>query len=464
MQYKEIQEQFNRVISYSQDIENPQTDELFEQWLEAKRDFIEAMNGNLIFEWPEKVSFELGQKEKSLRIDDFIDLVLGKYDNIELADFLNCQRDNFFSNLVSSRYKTFDGTIIPAGMKIIKAFKYFEKDPKILNDLQSAASMIIQEDKIEGTLCFSVHPLDFLSASENNHNWRSCHALNGDYRAGNLSYMVDKSTVICYLKSSRMEKLPNFPEDVLWNSKKWRVWLYFSERWDMMFAGRQYPFYTESGLNFVKERVLPILRMGDWSPWMIGKVRQVSENGYHFYFSSPYIPIGNKLVSLKDLISNEEGSLQFNDLLSSSCYDPMYAYKVEDRYSHFGSEKYPITSPRTKIKVGGKCKCLRCAAVPIELSETMLCTPCELKYGNSDSEVFGICPNCSNRFIVDDGYWIESTGETICESCADNYTDVCECCGERFYQDDIIYDSERALVFCKYCFEELEDITPEEDY
>ena len=128
--------------------------------------------------------------------------------------------------------------MIPRGMKIVKSFKYFEKDEDTLADIQSAASMIIQEDKIEGKLCMSVHPLDFLSLSENTYNWRSCHALDGDYRAGNLSYMVDSSTVICYLKSDRDERLPNFPPEVKWNSKKWRVLLFFSNDWDMIFAGR----------------------------------------------------------------------------------------------------------------------------------------------------------------------------------------------------------------------------------
>ena len=212
MQYKEIQEKFNKVISYSQGIEHPQTDNLFSRWLENKRDFIEAMDGRLIWEWPEPVSFELGIKEKNLRIDDFIDMVCTKWQNNDLADFISLERDGFFSNQVVTQYiYPQKNIIIPQGMKLLKAFKYFEDDIKVLNDMQSSASMIIQEDKVTGTLCLSVHPLDFLSTSENNHNWRSCHALDGEYKAGNLSYMVDKSTIICYLKSNRDEQLPNFP-------------------------------------------------------------------------------------------------------------------------------------------------------------------------------------------------------------------------------------------------------------
>ena len=154
MQYKEIQEKFNKVISYSQGIEDPKTDNLFSRWLESKRDFIEAMDGRLIWEWPEPVSFELGIKEKNLRIDDFIDMVCTKWQNNDLADFISLERDGFFSNQVVTQYiYPQKNIIIPQGMKLLKAFKYFEDDIKVLNDMQSSASMIIQEDKVTGTLC-----------------------------------------------------------------------------------------------------------------------------------------------------------------------------------------------------------------------------------------------------------------------------------------------------------------------
>ena len=216
MQYTAIQEQFNSVIEYSQGYSGVNTDELFEKWLDAKRDFIEVMGGKLIYEYPETVYFELGPKEKSLRVDDFISMVENRWDNYDLSLFIEAQKEGFFSNQVVESYN-YNGQIIPKGMKLLKAFKFFESNTKVLNDIQSAASMIIQEDKVEGKLCLSVHPLDFLSSSENTHNWRSCHALDGDYRGGNLSYMVDKSTIMFYLISAKNEKLLIFLIVVPWN-------------------------------------------------------------------------------------------------------------------------------------------------------------------------------------------------------------------------------------------------------
>ena len=64
------------------------SDKLFADWLEAKRDFIEAFNGKLIWEWPEKVSFELSDTEKKKRIRDFTNTIWNSYDNYELGNFV----------------------------------------------------------------------------------------------------------------------------------------------------------------------------------------------------------------------------------------------------------------------------------------------------------------------------------------------------------------------------------------
>ena len=48
-------------------------------------------------------------------------------------------------------------------MKILKALKYFDLPKNAMNDIQSKASQLIQANSITGTLCFSVHPLDYLS-------------------------------------------------------------------------------------------------------------------------------------------------------------------------------------------------------------------------------------------------------------------------------------------------------------
>ena len=451
--YNDVQEQFNKVISYSQGIPEPETDKLFADWLEAKRDFIEAFGGQLIYEWPEKVSFELGSREKSLRLDDFIGVLENRYENYDLAEFVRANREGFFSNQVVEPYTTSKGDTIPKGMKLLRAFKFFESDANALEAEQNAASMIIQEDKIEGTLCLSVHPLDFLSTSENTHNWRSCHALDGEYRSGNLSHMIDHSTFICYLKSSKDEKLPNFPPDVPWNSKKWRVLFYMSDRWDMIFAGRQYPFCTETGLDFVKNKVFPRANLGDFSSWIDKKYCGFKDKDVYSNFSHSYVPVVDGLVPLDELVINEPGSLQFNDVLSSSCYDALYAYK---KVECFGGYKYAPMHKFTRFHIGGKCNCTRCGKYPIEITSSFMCNDCELEYGDSEDDMFAYCPCCGSRYYYDDGVWVEGDEECVCPSCADSETTICDCCGTRHYTSAMVYSRKHNKYLCPECWDEMQ--------
>ena len=55
----ELKENIKKVIQYSQGIEEPKIDKLFDFWFENKRDIIEAMGGKTIYEIEEPFTFEL---------------------------------------------------------------------------------------------------------------------------------------------------------------------------------------------------------------------------------------------------------------------------------------------------------------------------------------------------------------------------------------------------------------------
>lgn len=457
--FEDLKEQFRSVIEYSQNIPTPQVDELFERWAEAKRDFIEAFGGKLIVEMPNEMAFSIGDSEKEIKVRDFQCLIENKYRNYALSDFVDAMIDGFYKNETVQAWTAPDGTKIPKGMKIIKAFKYFEEDKEALFNLQNEASRIIQEDKIRGKLCFSVHPLDFLSASENNHNWRSCHALDGEYRAGNLSYMVDNSTVMAYLKSENDEKLPDFPDDVPWNSKKWRVLLFFSNDWKMLFAGRPYPFASETGIEQIR-RLLPILGFGPkWSEWKSWKSNRLKDEKSDTIVDLRYklVPVGEIAVPMKRLVKDLPGSLQYDDLLNSSCYDPIYCYQEHD-CSWVKSFYTGMTTDDTQFFIGGSVNCLCCGKKPISISETMMCNDCESEYGELNSEDFGYCACCNRHIYLGDAIWVGD--EPICPSCVDTELERCDCCGELFYQSDIVYNREREQTLCRWCDESLDNRPP----
>ena len=174
-----LEEQVAAVIGHSQKIENPKVTALLEDWRKAKKTFIELFNGELIYQYPTLLSFTLGEQEKVERVNHFIQVVDEEYNLSELSLFLEAQKESFFENKVTTDYEYLNAegkwVEVPIGMKLIKAFKFFISDKVLLHHIQDEASMIIQENKLTGYLCLSVHPLDYLSSSENQCNWRSCH-------------------------------------------------------------------------------------------------------------------------------------------------------------------------------------------------------------------------------------------------------------------------------------------------
>lgn len=375
--------------------------------------------------------------------------------NNELACFIDENKDGFFSNVVVESFTTPGGGKIPKGMKLVKAFKYFEDDRITLEEIQNRASMIIQEDKVEGHLCFSVHPLDFLSTSENTYNWRSCHALDGEYRCGNLSYMMDKSTVVVYLRSDKEENiLPNFPPEVKWNSKKWRMLLFMSDRWNAMFAGRQYPFFSETALEAVLYHASEAFRLsGEWSNWHNDEFRNFKfagddEGRDEMWFRNVYIPMKDKLYLKNELIEDCENPMHFNDLLRSSCYIPYYCW--QKRSWGYNNEIH--------FTIGGEIPCLRCGKHPVAQTDDMLCQDCELEYGSSEDEMYTTCSCCGRRILYDDSYYVESSGENICEYCADRECRECDNCGELYWNNEISYDKKNHDYRCEHCHSEQQEL------
>lgn len=467
MDFDKIKEEVKEVIRFSQGFSTePKVDELMYQWAEAKKSFIDIMGGNLIYELPEEVTFEMSEQDKIHSVDEFIREVEWKYRYSRyidyLLDFLTSIKKDFFKNEVSQDFSFPNDIKIPKGMKINRALKFFfPNDKESLTDIQNEVSRILQKDKVKGILCISVHPLDFLSSSENTYNWRSCHALDGEFRSGNLSYMVDSSTVICYLRSKNLEQhLPNFPFKVPWNSKKWRMLLHFSEDWEMMFAGRQYPFSSEQGMDIVKDKLLKSAGFPDsWTKWDNTKITNFTySTGEKIELNGEYLEIGHKLKEIKDLVKVGPGSQNFNDILSSSFYDPYYSFRLHKRNMYWDIEDYYCKSTSytgTTFTIGGAVRCLCCGKYDILIPQTMRCISCEEEYGTEEIDDFVYCEDCGRRVYYDNTIFVYSDyydGFRVCPECAEEY-DRCDECGSYITPENKVIDKD-GRVFCRHCYGE----------
>ena len=472
--YSNVKNDFDEVLMYSQHLENVNTDKLFDKWLEKKQFFIDKFDG-LILEYPEPIEIELEQENKIKKVHDFIYWISSNYETkigcdrfLGFEKFIIDNKNNFFTNVVKEDFthKDLDGTVIPKGMKLVKAFKYFVEDKENLIEIQNKASMIIQEDKIKGKLCFSVHPLDFLSSSENTYNWRSCHALDGEYRAGNLSYMLDDCTMMCYLKTEDQCKLPNFPENVPWNSKKWRMLLFISSDRKIMFAGRQYPYAANKILDIIRQKCIDLglldvedswwwnEKVSGWSNETISSFNFKDSNGndYSAALNDKYLVDGEGLlVPLRRIIRDADGSKHYNDLLYSSIYKPFYCYVSTDY------NPYPHTAlDKDWLVIGGETYCIHCGKRLIDTEDSMLCYKCFEEVG----EQYYYCDNCGDAIPHDEEIQLEN-GEYVCQNCFDRCVSQCDKCGGYDY-NDYMNELEDGRYVCNSCYDEIKQDKEEE--
>ena len=464
---KEILPKVEDVLTYSQHTDLPFVKDILEQWYDAKQGLMKHfLKNKMIYEHPEKITFELSNDSKVDRYNSFIEYVANlldiSYDNDFMRYLGRINPEAFYQNCLDRDYIVNEDKKIQQGTKIIKSFKYFITDEKLLADVQNRASMLIQENKVEGHLCFSVHPLDFLSSSENTFNWRSCHALDGEYRSGNLSYMLDSSTIVCYLKSDSDVILPRFPESVPWNNKKWRCLLFSNDGHNALFAGRQYPFFSPGALEIIRH----VLMNGamwvedeNYGPW-ISRPEQRWSHWHNDYLKDfkyaeyntedcghieeeKYCVMAGQVFNIYDIIKDGKNSRHFNDLLRSSCYTQPY-YMFEKAYWAINEQKFNI---------GKEVKCLKCGKDHIQSGDTMMCPECTCAHGdNVDPEEYPTCDCCGARFWAPEGWWIGD--DFVCQSCYDTECFRCEVCGDSFYNSEKHYIEDLKKFACDCCYRE----------
>lgn len=133
----------------------------------------------------------------------------------------------------------------PANTKLtrfISKFLLHECNCDILEDIITSISQLHNDSVIEGELCLSIHPMDFMTMSDNTCGWESCMSweYDGEYRAGTLEMLTSPCVVVAYLKSSK-----DFTE-INWNNKRWRE--LFIVHPELIMGIKGYP-YTCSALE-----------------------------------------------------------------------------------------------------------------------------------------------------------------------------------------------------------------------
>lgn len=404
-----IQEQVEGILKYSQDYPfDLDATNLILQWYNAKKKFI-SLFGDTIIRSKKKIKISLTEEQRSRRFNDFME-ALSDNDVLtdELESFLYINKDGFFDNKV---ILPFPSKNIQTGAKILKSFRKFIADEETIRWAQDTASKFIQENKVEGYLYLSVDPRDFLTLSENNENWWSCHSLDGDYRAGNLSYMVDSTTIIAYLADDKEEHLKCMPDWMEWNSKKWRM-LIHTDMKNVIYYNRQYP-YSSNGL--LKETYS---MLSTFLPDKFLHPTPVSIDTRKICLTNQ-LTVGGRVFDTRDIIDTND-YLGYSDLVHSSLYTPTASIKLENwmdlRSEHLTKDQEEVMFRDTfKIKIGEKVICPDCGEEHLESHNSFLCPSC-IAVRDADEDFYFACSCCGRRlYYEEDVYPFKE--EHLCKSC-----------------------------------------------
>ena len=132
-----------------------------------------------------------------------------------------------------------------------------------------------------------------------------------------------------------------------------------------------------------------------------------------------YVPWGDRLIEYKKIVMDGDNTYQFNDLLLSSFYkNPYYCFRLVKNHFTGNYLNRPIgtgSSWLPKIVVGKSVDCPVCGD-PLSVSELLICPHCAINFNLDDNdEIFGTCPICGERFIIEEGEYVEVNGvNTYC--------------------------------------------------
>lgn len=259
-------------------------EDILQPWDKAKRPLYEILKGKFIYET--EVSYDISQEVISRLIDE----TFYQYDFNLLSPIFNavrlynkdCHDDDILVNVVTqlispqtlakNKYSgpavsldLPDGKTltIPFGCKPIKMLgKIINKFniTEVMEDFEVFRlkhSRILSTKEIKGTLCLSIHPMDYMTMSDNKSDWHTCMSWmeegGGEYKQGTVEMMNSPYIVVAYLKSNTHDFHPTAGK--VWNNKKWRQLFVIKPNYALSI--RSYPYesseLTKQVLEVIKE-------------------------------------------------------------------------------------------------------------------------------------------------------------------------------------------------------------------
>lgn len=261
-----------------------------------------------------------------------------------------------------------------------------------------AVSLALNTKMLKGNLCISIHPMDFMTMSDNDCDWDSCMSWRnyGSYRQGTVEMMNSPYVVVAYLAAS--EPMHIFGQE--WSNKKWRS-LYIVHP-DFIGNIKGYPYQIPE----VDKMVINKLKAMAAAAGFQAQYGEVTEYNYREF---PAVD--------RDVIVDFHTGYMYNDFGS---------------ITHYGCVREDeAKTERITIDYSGKSECMWCGGIYDEESEEAL--SCYRCYEETH------CDCCGDRYhessLIETG-----NGDWVCENC------LCEYYSKSFENDEYYRTDEMARI------------------
>lgn len=374
---------------YSEEISNRKTINKKSEYLEGARTFIRTFTSEFIDEhynqedgtWSVKNGYGREVQRQGHR-----------YDLMTLIDSYNILKGEYPGETFAFPIPNGKEIKVQHGCKPVKVLgkiaEAFGLD--CYEDFRIYVSQLLNQKCLKGNLCISIHPLDYMTMSDNACGWRSCMTWTGDgeYRQGTVEMMNSPMVVVAYLTASEPFKLnPHFS----WSNKKWRE-LYVVTP-DIITNIKSYPYKNE---NLTKE----VLK---WLKELAG-ADNYTEDTYKYSVYNEFVGPYDKDIEIQMGCGYMYNDFEFND--------GQFCYLVSDE------SKYKNNSKVLEFYYSGVSECMVCGERDIELDceeeNSLVCHDC----GEPRCEYY--CDNCGDGIrYEEDAYYLD--GGYYCEYCYNEY-------------------------------------------
>ena len=279
-------------------------------------------------------------------------------------------------------------------------------------DFRICHSQILNQKDLGGELTISIHPLDYMTMSDNTYGWESCMSWEqeGGYRQGTVEMMNSRSVVIAYLSGNDGMRIG----DDYWNSKKWRQ--LFVVDHNIIAGVKDYPYHNEDlGLEVVKWlKELATERLN----WQYENIIPFGFDGKKIHMD--YLPDNKNDFNLdfqNGAMYNDFGCLDYHWMCFSTDIDPEEIH---------GSNSSDWCNTYLPIHYSGSSQCMICGTLTPDLEDES-CLACE---------------KCQDRLRCDCcgeiAYEVWSIDDMqLCECCWDNRVHECLACEEEHYDENM---------------------------